>query len=117
MTPTEKHRHPLDPAYEEFSRVFQALANPKRLHVLRCLSEREKSVTELLACKAFEGVPQSTVSQHLATLRQQGLVKARKDGTNVFYRLSNPRVADLLRLMGNIVGQRASEIEIVAQTL
>ncbi len=117
MSSAYKHRHPLDPAYEEFARVFQALANPKRLHVLRCLSEREKSVTEVLACKAFTDVPQSSVSQHLASLRQQGLVKARKDGTNVFYRLSNPRIADLLRLVGDLVEQRASEMQVVAGTL
>ncbi len=117
MVLAEKHRHPLDPVYEEFARIFQALANPKRLHILRCLTEREKSVTEVLACKAFSGVPQSTVSQHLAALRQQGLVKARKDGTNVFYRLSNPRIADLLRLAGDLVEQKATEMQVVADTL
>lgn len=112
-----EHRHPLDPLYDQFAQVFQSLSNPKRLHVLRCLNEREKSVTEILACKAFAGVPQSTVSQNLASLRNLGLVKARKEGTNVFYRLSDPRIVGLLELVGELVRQRASEVQEVAQGL
>jgi DNA-binding transcriptional ArsR family regulator len=111
MVRLQEHRHPLDPAYEEFARLFQSLANAKRLHVLRCLSEREKSVTEILACKAFNGVPQSTVSQHLGVLRNQGLVRSRRDGTNIYYRLSDERIGDLLRLTAGLVEKRAKEMQ------
>jgi ArsR family transcriptional regulator len=105
------HNHPLDPLYNQLAELFQVLSNPKRLHVLRCVSEREKSVSEILLCKAFTGIPQSTVSQNLAALRQQGLVKARKEGTNVFYRLSDPRIADLLSLVSTLVERRAAEMQ------
>lgn len=111
MSNPVKYDHPLDPIYNQLADLFQVLANPKRLHVLRCVTEREKSVSEILSCKAFRGVPQSTVSQNLAALRQQGLVRARKEGTNVFYRLSDPRIADLVRLVGDIVERRASEMQ------
>jgi ArsR family transcriptional regulator len=114
MSGSASHRHPLDPLYDQFAEVFQALANTKRLHILRCVSEREKSVTEILACRAFTGVPQSTVSQNLAALKQQGLVKARKDGTNVFYSLSDPRIVELLRLAGVLVERRVAEMGEVA---
>jgi DNA-binding transcriptional ArsR family regulator len=110
MSGSASHRHPLDPLYDQFAEVFQALANTKRLHILRCVSEREKSVTEMLACRAFMGVPQSTVSQNLAVLRQQGLIKARKDGTSVFYSLSDPRIVEFLRLAGVLVERRAEEM-------
>ncbi len=116
MTNFIKHNHPLDPLYNQLAELFQALASPKRLHVLRCVSEREKSVSEIISCKAFTGVPQSTISQYLAALRQQGLVKARREGTNVFYRLSDPRIADLLLLVGNLVERRASEMQGLVQT-
>ncbi len=111
MTDPLRRNHPLDPLYNQLADLFQALANPKRLHVLRCVSEREKSVSEILSCKAFTGVPQSTVSQNLAALRQQGLVKARKEGTNVFYRLTDPRIADLLLLVSGMVERRATEMQ------
>lgn len=111
MTVSVKPNHPLDPLYNELAELFQALASPKRLHVLRCVSEREKSVTEILSCRAFTGLAQSTISQNLAALRQQGLVKARKEGTSVFYRLSDPRIKELLLLVGNLVERRASEMQ------
>ncbi len=115
MVTIQEHRHPLDPVYEEYARVLQTLANPKRLHVLRCLNEGDKSVSEIIACRAFKGVPQSTVSQHLAALRRQGLVKARKEGTNVFYRLTDSRISDLFQLIGGLVEQRAKEMQLATE--
>lgn len=115
-SPPTKHNHPLDPLYQQYAEVFQALANPKRLHILRCVSEREKSVSEILSCRAFKGVPQSTVSQNLAALRRQGLVKMRKDGTNVLYRLTDPQITDLFMLIGNLVERRVTEIQGVVRT-
>ncbi len=117
MTNSVKHNHPLDPLYNQLAELFQALASPKRLHVLRCVSEREKSVSEIISCKAFTGVPQSTISQYLASLRQQGLVKARKEGTNVFYSLSDPRIADLLQMVSDLVERRANEMQGLMRTI
>jgi ArsR family transcriptional regulator len=116
MAGPPKHNHPLDPLYEQFAEMFQAMANPKRLHILRCVSEREKSVSEILSCRAFTGVPQSTVSQNLATLRRQGLVRMRKDGTNVYYSLADPKITDLLMLVENLVERRVTEIRGVVRT-
>lgn len=111
------HDYQLDSLYNQLAELFQALANPKRLHVLRCVSRREKSVSEILSCKAFRGVAQSTISQNLATLRQQGLVRARREGTNVFYSLSDSRIADLLQLVSNLVERRASEMQGLVRTV
>src|SRR5467141_4205034 len=116
MAAPPKHNHQLDPLYEQFAEMLQAMANPKRLHILRCVSEREKSVTEILSCRAFTGVPQSTVSQNLATLRRQGLVKMRKDGTSVYYSLSDRQITDLFMLIGNLVERRVTEIQGVVRT-
>ena len=114
---TMVHRHPLDPLYERLAEMFQALANPGRLHIVRCVSEREKSVSEILACKAFDGVPQSTVSQHLAALRQQGLLKARRSGRNVYYSLSDPAVAQSLAIMGDLIEKRFAQVRDISKTL
>lgn len=117
MGSSHEHIHPLDPLYDQLADLFQVLSSPKRLHVLRCLSGKEKSVSEIISCKAFKGVPQSTISQCLASLRQQGLVKSRKEGTNVFYSLSDPRITDLILLVGDMVERRANEMQGIARTV
>ena len=71
--------------------LCKALAHPTRLQVLDLLSKKERSVEELTK---LLGTGQSNLSQHLAALRQQRLVVARRAGMNVYYELSNPKIAD-----------------------
>jgi ArsR family transcriptional regulator len=76
------------------AQVLKAMAHPVRLCILRGLSAgAERNVT---AMQCGLGMPQSTVSQHLAKLRGAGLVSARREGSAVFYRLATPLVARLL---------------------
>ena len=80
--------------------LCKALAHPVRLQVLDLLSEREYSVEQLTK---LTGSGQSNVSQHLAALRQQKLVVPRRAGMNVYYALSNPKIADACRLIRRIM--------------
>jgi DNA-binding transcriptional ArsR family regulator len=82
-----------------FAAVGRALADPKRLCVLECLSAGELSVGEL-SSRAGCHVP--NMSQHLSVLRSAGLVASRREGTTVFYRLSDPRVLEAYRLIQHI---------------
>jgi ArsR family transcriptional regulator, virulence genes transcriptional regulator len=82
-----------------FAAVGRALADPKRLCVLECLSAGELSVGEL-STRAGCHVP--NMSQHLSVLRAAGLVESRREGTTVFYRLSDPRVLEAYRLIQHI---------------
>jgi DNA-binding transcriptional ArsR family regulator len=70
----------------EAAGLLKELANPARLLILCQLAGGEKSVGEL---RQTAGLPQSAVSQHLARLREAGLVDADKRGQMVYYRLSN----------------------------
>jgi DNA-binding transcriptional ArsR family regulator len=73
--------------------IFRMLADGTRIRILWTLIGRELSVNEL----ATEiGKQPSAVSQHLAKLRLSGLVKTRRAGTTVFYRLDNQHVAQLV---------------------
>lgn len=83
------------------SRYFQVLGDATRLRILEVLLDGEATVSALVDAL---GVPQSRVSNHLACLRWCRLVKSRKEGRNVVYRLVDPRVRDLLE-----VGRRLSE--------
>jgi ArsR family transcriptional regulator, zinc-responsive transcriptional repressor len=73
--------------------VFRMLADPTRVQLLWALVDCERSVNDLA-----EGVgrPAPSVSQHLAKLRMARLVRTRREGTQVFYRLENDHVRQLV---------------------
>jgi ArsR family transcriptional regulator, lead/cadmium/zinc/bismuth-responsive transcriptional repressor len=79
--------------FEPVVDVLKALAEPTRLRLVSALSQKEQSVGELAE---LVGANVAAVSQHLARLREAGLVASRRDGTRIFYRSSTPHVAALL---------------------
>src|SRR6266545_4139576 len=74
--------------------VFRMLADATRVQVLWSLANHEMSVNELAE---HVGKPAPSVSQHLAKLRMARLVRTRRDGTQVIYRVENDHVARLVR--------------------
>ena len=82
------------PLYEVKANLFKGLAHPVRVRVLEVLSASpEVPVAELLADTGLEA---SHLSLHLAVLRRHHLVTAERRGSQMFYRLAQPGVADLL---------------------
>ena len=73
--------------------LLKAMSNPVRLMVLCQLAESEKSVGEL---EKVAAVSQSALSQHLAVLRERGLVRSRRDGQSIYYTLEGPEAPALL---------------------
>ena len=88
-----------EPERTRYAAVGRALADPKRLCVLELLAQGELSVGDL---SARVGCQVPNMSQHLAVLRSAGLVITRKEGSTVFYRLSDPRVLEAYRLIQDI---------------
>ena len=84
---------------QRFAAVARALGDAKRLCVLESLAGGEASVGEL-ASRVSCQVP--NMSQHLAVLRSAGLVTARRDGSTVYYRLSDQRVLEAYQLLQSI---------------
>lgn len=78
-----KPKHPLA-RYEARARIAKALAHPTRLMMLDVLADREWCVCELTELTQLD---QSTVSKHLAVLKQAGIVADRKEGAKTFFRL------------------------------
>jgi len=72
------------------------------LHILDLLSKQERNVEELAK---LTDTSQSNLSQHLAALRQQKLVVPRRAGMNVYYALSNPRIADACSLIREVLAE------------
>lgn len=89
----------LEPRAEEAAQLLTAMANPKRLLILCNLLEQERSVSEL---SRIVGLEQSPLSQHLSKLRALGLVKTRRDGQTIFYRLASEPVSQVLSTLYGI---------------
>lgn len=83
---------------------FKNLANPIRLCILNQLLEREEMcVSDFVACM---GESQPLISKHLIYLKNEGILCSRAEGQFVYYRLSDPLTASILRLVN---GRRAEE--------
>jgi len=101
--------------YRLHAEVCQTLANRKRLEILDLLRDGEKRVSELAELTEMN---QANVSQHLAVLRARGIVTARRDGANIYYRVANPKIiraCDLLREV--LIAQVATHAELVGASL
>ncbi|MBD0688257.1 ArsR/SmtB family transcription factor [Streptomyces sp. CBMA123] len=88
------------PLYQLKAEFFKTLGHPARIRVLELLSEREYAVAEMLP---EVGIEASHLSQQLAVLRRSNLVATRREGSTVYYRLTNPQVAELLRVARTIL--------------
>jgi DNA-binding transcriptional ArsR family regulator len=86
---------------------FQVLSSPIRLAVLRLLMDGERTVGDLMD---ELGIAQSRLSNHLACLRNCGLVTTRRDGTFVYYALADPRVREILTLGERLAITNAEEL-------
>ena len=93
MSAHEKSKSSFDLLMNRASDVFQALSHPLRLSICFELSTAEQSVSQL--CDALRQ-PQHSISQHLALLRKQNVVNARKQSRQVFYQISDPQVKKVL---------------------
>ncbi len=81
------------------SAAMQAIAHPVRLKILCLVGASELSVLEIVDAV---GTSQSNISQHLAVLRDNGILAARKEANKVFYRIGDPRVLQMISLTRQI---------------
>ena len=92
------------------NRICQALATPIRILILYRLKEKPLCVNELADVMQL---PQSTISRHLGILKEKNLVKTKRDGTSIYYKLEEPRIIEVLDTMREIVtSQLANSVEI-----
>lgn len=87
------------------ARLCQALADPKRLLLIYELHEGPRSVGDLSATLR---IPQSNVSQHLAILRDRGIVSAERTGGRIVYRLRGKKVVRALDLLREFMREQAT---------
>ncbi len=86
------------------AKLFRGFADPSRLSIMETLRAGEMTVSEIVEAT---GLGQSNISNHLACLRDCGLVTAEQDGRYVRYRLSDLRVEELLALADELLADVA----------
>lgn len=88
-----------DEDIERASRSLKAMSHPLRLKILCTLGDKEISVQEIVDSV---GTSQSNISQHLAILRDKGILASRKDANRVYYRVGDGRTLRLIDMMQQV---------------
>ena len=89
--------------YELHAEICKTFGHSKRLFIIDSLRKKELSVSEMAK---ITGMDTSNLSQHLHILREKGMVKTRRDGTNVFYSLAHPNIIQAYDLISEVLSQR-----------
>ena len=97
-----------DALYDGFAAIVKAFANGRRAELVDVLAQGERSVEEL-AVEIGQSLPNT--SQHLRQLAQAGLVRGRRQGSNVIYALADPTVGAAWRTLRQLAVQRAAEVD------
>ena len=84
---------------EMAARALKAIAHPLRLKILCVVGDQEACVQEIVDAV---GTSQSNISQHLAILREKGVLLTRKDANRVFYRVGDTRTLQLVGMMREV---------------
>lgn len=93
--------------YTSIARLLSNISQPNRLKILLGIGAGEANVTHL---EKSLGLRQAYLSQHLMALRRVGLVKTRRAGRNVFYRLASPDLLEVLFLVGSLAGSERADL-------
>lgn len=88
-----------DEHIEQASRAMKAMSHPLRLKILCVLGDREISVQDIVE---NVGTSQSNISQHLAILRDKGVLRTRKEANRVYYRIADKRTLQLIGMMRDV---------------
>ena len=104
-------RQAKDALFEAFASVAQALGNGRRAEIVDVLAQGERSVDEV----AGEiGQSLANTSHHLRVLARSGLVRSRRDGARVVYRLAGERVAELWGAVRDVAAHHVAEVSLLA---
>lgn len=92
--------------YELHADICKTFSNPTRLEILYLLKEKELSVTEIIQETKLS---QANVSQHLSLMKSREIVYSIRDGKNIYYKLSNPKIVKILDLVQEVLVEKLEE--------
>jgi len=92
--------------FDMHAELCKTLSDPKRLKILYLLGNKEKSVSEIVKLSGFR---QANVSQHLAVLRQKGVVSTKRKGKLVLYRIAFPKMVKACNLIRKVLMEQSEQ--------
>lgn len=98
--------------YEIHADICKALGNAKRIEIINALDNRELTVGKLAE---ILDISQANVSQHLAIMKQKGILTTRKTGANIYYKVSNPKVNQACNLMREVLLEQLNKGKEIAR--
>ena len=104
-------RQAKDALFDAFASVAHALGNGRRAEIIDVLAQGERSVDEV--AKEI-GQSLANTSHHLRVLARSGLVRSRRDGIRVVYRLASDRVGELWAAMRDVAASHVAEVTVLA---
>ena len=92
--------------YDLHADVCKIFSNAKRLEIINALKEKEMSASELIE---KIGLSKANLSQHMGVLRSKGVISTRKEGVNIYYRISNAKITQACDLMREVLLEQLQE--------
>lgn len=86
---------------KELAKIIKALGDANRLAIIHTIGKSSRSVTEIIQ---DTGLSQTLVSFHLRVMREKGIVRTRRDGPFIYYRLTTPELYDLIGELSRVAG-------------
>ena len=96
----------MEKIYELQADLCKIFSNAKRMEILNILKDREMSAGEMIE---KIGLSKANLSQHMGVLRSKGVVHARREGLNIFYRISTPKIIQACDLMREVLLEQLRE--------
>ena len=97
--------------FEIHADICKTLGNAKRIEIITALNDRELTVSELVEIME---IPPANVSQHLSVMKQKGILTSRREGNNVYYKVSNAKVIKACNLMREVLLEQLGEGQKIA---
>ena len=89
--------------YKIHADICKVFSNPTRLEILNLLRNKELSVTELIEKTKLS---QANISQHLSIMKSKGIVTSNREGKNIYYKLTNPRIIKAFDIIREVLSER-----------
>jgi ArsR family transcriptional regulator, virulence genes transcriptional regulator len=96
----------MEKIYELHADMCKIFSNAKRLEIINTLKDQEMSATELIE---KIGLSKVNLSQHMSVLRAKGVILSRRNGVNIYYRISNPKIIQVCHLMREVLVEQFQE--------
>ena len=89
--------------YKSHAEICKVFSNPTRLEILNLLRDKEMSVTGLVEKTKLS---QANISQHLSIMKAKGIVTSNRQGKNIYYKITNPKIIDAFNIIREVLAEK-----------